>query len=174
MAGTALRFDFQGLVQTKEQLDRLMRFDRRELLQGIAAIGESQTKRRISDEKEAPDGTPWPAWSDSYAAQRPAGKSLLEASGGLYDSITGEADDNAAFWGSNKEYARIHQEGGKTSAHTIRASDAKALNIPGVGFRRSVKHPGSVIPARAFLGLSEINREEIEAEVYEFFEDLLQ
>lgn len=174
MAGAALRFDFQGLVQTKEQLDRLMRFDRRELLQGIAAIGEEQTKRRISDEKEAPDGTPWPAWSDSYAAQRPAGKSLLEDSGGLHDSITGEADESAATWGSNKEYARIHQQGGKTTPHTIQASSAKALNIPGVGFRRSAKHPGSVIPARPYLGLSEANREEIEAEVRAFFEDLLQ
>jgi phage virion morphogenesis protein len=174
MAGAAFRFDLQGLVQTKDQLDRLMRFDRRELLQGLAAIGESQTKRRISDEKEAPDGTPWPAWSDSYAAQRPAGKSLLENSGELYDSVTGEADENAATWGSNKEYARIHQDGGKTSAHTIRASEAKALQIPGVGFRKAVKHPGSVIPARPYLGLSDVNRDEIEAEVRAFFEDLLQ
>lgn len=174
MAGAALRFDLQGLVQTKEQLDRLMRFDRRELLQGLAVLGESQTKRRITDEKEAPDGSPWAAWSDSYAAQRPAGKSLLEDSGNLLDSITGVGDADAATWGSNLEYARIHQEGGKTSPHTIRPSDARALNIPGVGFRRSAKHPGSVIPARPYLGLSDANRNEIEAEVRAFFEDLLQ
>ncbi|WP_421793937.1 phage virion morphogenesis protein [Hydrocarboniphaga effusa] len=174
MAGAALRFDIQGLVQTREQLDRLMRFDRRELLQGLAQLGEMQTKRRISDEKEAPDGSAWPAWSDSYAAQRPAGKSPLEDSGGLYESITGEADDSAATWGSNKEYARIHQEGGTTSPHTIRADQAKALNIPGVGYRRSVKHPGSKIPARPYLGISDANRDEIEAEVRAFFEDLLQ
>jgi phage gpG-like protein len=54
--------------------------------------------------------------------------------------------------GSNLIYAAIHQWGGKTKAHEIRARHAKALRFNG-RFFKSVKHPGSEIPARPFLGV---------------------
>ncbi|MFA0026812.1 phage morphogenesis protein, partial [Vibrio sp. 10N.261.49.A5] len=34
-----------------------------ELLDSLGGIVESQTRRRIADEKTAPDGSPWPGWS---------------------------------------------------------------------------------------------------------------
>ena len=54
--------------------------------------------------------------------------------------------------GTNVRYARIHEEGGTVPPHTIRARRARALRFSIGGktiFRRSVKHPGSKIPARA-------------------------
>ena len=56
--------------------------------------------------------------------------------------------------GTTKPYAAIHEFGGRTAAHTIRARQAKALHFVLDGkdvFAKSVNHPGSVIPARPFL-----------------------
>jgi phage gpG-like protein len=52
--------------------------------------------------------------------------------------------------GSDRKYAAIHQLGGTTRAHLIKARKAKALRYGG-RFSRSVKHPGSRIPARPFI-----------------------
>ncbi|MCZ5371635.1 hypothetical protein O5698_23095 [Escherichia coli] len=41
-----------------------------ELLESIGAVVESQTRRRIIDEKTSPGGERWPDWSDGY--KRPA------------------------------------------------------------------------------------------------------
>jgi phage gpG-like protein len=54
--------------------------------------------------------------------------------------------------GDNVVYARIHEFGGRTSAHDIRPKTAKALRFPLGGrmaFAKVVHHPGSDIPARA-------------------------
>jgi phage gpG-like protein len=55
------------------------------------------------------------------------------------------------------EYARIHQEGGKTKAHDIKARNGKALSFTGRDgkqvVRKSVKHPGSEITARPYMGV---------------------
>jgi phage gpG-like protein len=54
--------------------------------------------------------------------------------------------------GTNVQYMGPHEFGGQTAPHVIRAKNGKALRF-GVGgrvvFRKSVKHPGSKIPARA-------------------------
>ena len=54
--------------------------------------------------------------------------------------------------GSRLKYAAIHEFGGKTQPHVIRAKNGKALAFR-IGqrlvFARQVKHPGSEIPARA-------------------------
>jgi phage gpG-like protein len=54
--------------------------------------------------------------------------------------------------GSNLAYARIHQEGGKTKAHEIRARNAASLKFLGI-YRKLVKHPCSDIPSRPYLGV---------------------
>lgn len=55
-------------------------------------------------------------------------------------------------------YGRIHQFGGTTSPHVILPRKAKVLRWAGSGggsvFARSVNHPGSVIPARPYVGIS--------------------
>jgi phage gpG-like protein len=52
--------------------------------------------------------------------------------------------------GSNVEYAGIHEFGGQTRPHIIRAKNGKALMFAGI-FRKSVKHPGSKFKERAFI-----------------------
>lgn len=55
-------------------------------------------------------------------------------------------------------YGRIHQFGGRTAAHVIMPRKAKALRwFAGDGgkiFAKRVNHPGSVIPARPYVGIS--------------------
>ena len=76
------------LARYQRLLDTLGRSDHKaELLESIGAVAESQTRRRISDEKTAPDGTPWAPWSTDYAKTRHGNQSLLQGDGDLLDSI---------------------------------------------------------------------------------------
>ncbi len=73
--------------------------------------------------------------------------------GGLHaftPEVSGQNVSNSI--GDNVIYARIHEFGGRTSAHDIRPKTAKALRFPLGGrmaFAKVVHHPGSDIPARA-------------------------
>lgn len=89
-----------------------------------------------------------------------AGYSILQDSGRLAGSITSAFDGSSATVGTNVLYAAIHQFGGQTKAHVIRAKNAKALAFGGV-FRKSVNHPGSKIPARPFLTISPAGEQKI-------------
>lgn len=74
--------------------------------------------------------------------------------GRLRQSILYELHGSQAHVGTNVEYARIHELGGTTAPHLIVPRKAKALRFEidgNVVFRASVKHPGSVIPARPYL-----------------------
>jgi hypothetical protein len=55
--------------------------------------------------------------------------------------------------GSNVSYAAIHEFGGRTAPHEIRPKEAGGILSFMLGgkriFARSVKHPGSMFPARA-------------------------
>jgi len=101
-----------------------------ELMENIAALVESQTRRRIQEEKTSPDGEPWPEWSEDYAeskhgadrahwdiiphgtASPQGGHSYLQLDGGLLDSITSEATADEAIVGSNLVYAAAQHFGG--------------------------------------------------------------
>lgn len=131
------------------RLNALGDLDRAALLEGIAAEVESQTRRRLSDEKEAPDGTPWPEWSDNYAATRQSQHSLLESTGSLIDSIESVVSDDHAETGSNLIYAAIQNLGG---------TDDMA--------------PGpAAIPQREFIGLSDGNLIDLQHLVDDFTDD---
>ncbi|WP_158810114.1 hypothetical protein [Beijerinckia sp. L45] len=61
-------------------------------------------------------------------------------------------------------YAAIQEYGGRTAAHDIVATKALALRFAGAGgpaFAKRVHHPGSMIPARSYLGsaLAELQAE---------------
>ncbi len=81
------------------------------------------------------------------------GGQVLQDSGQLAASVVTDHGSNFAQIGSNKEYAAIHQFGGKTKAHTIKAVNKKALAFGGK-FARQVNHPGSDIPARPYLPIT--------------------
>ena len=71
MAGIELQIDLDGLAPALSQLNRLgAEMPAGDVLANIGALVESQTRRRVSSDKTAPDGTPWPAWSPAYSATR--------------------------------------------------------------------------------------------------------
>lgn len=107
------------------------------LLEAVGAEVESQTRRRLAEEKRGPDGEPWPPWSAAYAAGRHGGHSLLRGEGGLLDSIRHEAGPEEAVIGSNLVYAAIHQFGGAEA--------------------------GQALPARPYLGLAAADEADLAA-----------
>lgn len=147
--------DASDMADAMQRLRPLLDFDAEELMTGIAALGESQTRRRITDEKTGPDGTPWPP--------NAAGTPILVATGQhLLASVAWRASATEAEWGASWEFAHVHQEGA-----VIVPKDAKALmfNLGG----RMVAAKRVSIPARPFVGLSPDN----EAEILELVTDFL-
>jgi phage gpG-like protein len=121
-------------------------------LQQIAHAGglalKKVTAEAFKNEADPATGTKWKARTD---INNP--KKLLVQRGTLRRSITFNAfPDGSVIIGSNLVYARIHQEGGQTKAHEIKARNVKALKFLGI-YRKWVKHPGSKIPARPYLGV---------------------
>lgn len=104
---------------------------------GLASIA----KRSFTDPALRP--APWPARRDGSAA-------TLRQSGTLAKSIRGIGNSTAAVVTSDRQYAAIHQLGGRTRPHVITPRNGKALKTP-YGFFKKVNHPGSNIPARPFL-----------------------
>lgn len=134
MTGVALRVDLRGIEQVQARIDELAAVDRAQLLDDAGALVESQTRRRIADEKTGPDGQAWPAWSPGYAKTRHGGHSLLRAESGLLDSVQHLVTGDEVEIGSNLVYAATHQFG----------------------------DPKRKIPARPYLGLSTDNAREVE------------
>lgn len=92
-----------------------------------------------------------PKWDESTRVKREGGQTL-SLTGRLRRSFTVEAGNDRVAVGTNVIYAAIHQFGGKTSPSVIRPKKAKALFWRGARHAvKSVKHPGSKIPARPFL-----------------------
>ncbi|WP_221238450.1 phage virion morphogenesis protein [Roseospira visakhapatnamensis] len=102
--------------------------DRREALEIMGGVAESAARRRIAEDKEDPAGTPWPEWSEKYAATRHENQSLLMSEGHLIDSLQTVVSGDTALVGSPLVYAAIHQFGGEPV--------------------------GMAIPERPYLGLS--------------------
>jgi phage virion morphogenesis protein len=90
-------------------------------------------------------GRPTP-WKKSRRVERGGGQTLSDK-GRLRNSFTCDATADKVTIGTNVEYAPHLQFG--TKPRIIRPNKAKALNIPGIGFRKKVNHPG--MPARPFL-----------------------
>lgn len=97
---------------------------------------------------------------------------LQTHSGALAASILSSIDDDESGTtltasSAGVPYAAIQELGGKTAAHEIIATNAKALAFSAQGglvFTKKVNHPGSIIPPRSYLAssLSEL-RDEIES-----------
>ena len=131
-------------------------------------IGEEllrSTRERFALQED-PDGHKWQPLKDSTKANKAAhgygSQNILTMRGHLRDSIRYQADEQGVRIGTNRIYGAIHQFGGTTRAHEIKPANKKALAWPGARYPvRSVKHPGSVIPARPFLGISERDKTRI-------------
>ena len=111
MSGAGIRFDLVTDPRLANRLDRLAELDTDELLRGIGAEVESQTRRRIAVDKTSPDGSAWPDWSPEYAKTRHSGQSLLQGAGHLLDSLTHQVEGDSVLIGSPLVYAATHQFG---------------------------------------------------------------
>lgn len=152
MTGTALTLSVEltGLEQAVQRLAKIGRPGAlKDLLEGLGAEVEAQTKTRIEEDKAGPDGTDWPDWDKDYAKTRHDNQSLLQAQGGLLDSIRYYADNESVAVGSNLVYAAIHQFGGA-----------------------EVGRPW--LPARPYLGLSDDDTSDLEDIIEDHVEALLQ
>ena len=131
------------IEQAAAALARLTAADFDVLAQGIGALVEDQTKRRIADDKTAPDGAPWADWSAGYreSMARPGRtnpRSLLVGSPShLLHSIQSYTSGDTVQVGTPLIYGAIHQFGG----------DPAQGHAP--------------IPARPYLGLSDENAAEV-------------
>jgi len=151
---------------------------RAELLDSIGAVAESQTRRRITSEKESPGGVPWQDWSSSYAKTRHGNQSLLLGNGDLLDSITYVTERNQVRVGSPLKYAGVHQEGFSGSVSVgphqrlIRQAFGRALKHPvwqSVGAHSRMMN----IPQREWLGLSNANSNELLHVIGDFWKEVL-
>ncbi|WP_410499697.1 phage virion morphogenesis protein [Chitinibacter sp. S2-10] len=141
-----------------------------------AAASPAPLMRNIADimldaveENFAQEGRP--RWQGLKPPGRSGGK-ILQNSGRLAAGITPSSDANSAKVGTNVKYAAIHQFGGQTRPHLIVARNAKALKF-GNRYAKSVKHPGSKIPARPFLVLQPDDEAEIEFTVSEYLRGVI-
>tara|TARA_R110002020_G_scaffold15555_35_gene55431 strand:- start:9544 stop:10041 length:498 start_codon:yes stop_codon:yes gene_type:complete len=159
-AGVSITVDLSEFDAELARLGPVIEPDMEELVASIGALGESQTRRRISDEKTAPDGTPW--------KENRTGTPILHQTGrNLLDSVAFVSDADSAEWGATWEFAHVHQDGAVIEPRTAKMLRFKGPN--GVIFAKKV-----TIPARPFVGLSDANREEISDLVTDFFGDLIR
>ncbi len=158
MSGLSIHFDVDDLTAGLARLKPIFEFEPVELMTTLGALGDSQTRRRITDEKTAPDGTPW-------APNREGTSILLKTGQHLLASVAWTASDEMAEWGASWEYAHVHQDG-----MTIVPKEAESLAFQMGGqtvFAKSV-----TIPARPFVGLSDENVREIVDVVTDHFQVL--
>lgn len=145
---------------TAEQLERALEADlallrdTAPLMAGIAAELLAETELNFQLEGR-------PRWM-GLQVPRPGGK-ILQRSGQLAGSITPFHSPEEAGIGTNKPYAAIHQFGGQTRPHVIKARNKKALAFGGI-LVRQVNHPGSRIPARPYIPILPDGSLEPEAE----------
>ena len=157
MGGAGLEVKFDG--EYEKIMEALQRASS-PALQRIAQAGglalKNLSRKAFSEEADPATGAKWASLKAprGEGAKSPGSTSpVLKDRGTLRRSISFNAfPDGSAIIGSNLVYARIHQEGGKTKAHEIRPRNAKALRFKGI-YRALVRHPGSDIPARPYLGV---------------------
>ena len=148
MSGVGLTYDLSKLASVENRVDQLGKINRRALLDMIGATVESQTRRRITDDKEDPDGNKWDPWSEKYAAKRQGGHSLLEGDGILLGSLgyaVSMVGDQVEI-GSNMIYAATQNYGDEERN----------------------------ISARQYLGLSDDDEAELDEAIDNFLERVLQ
>ena len=132
MSGVAYSVDLD-LSVAAGALDRLSHDQLHGIVQAIGSLAEDQTKRRIADAKRGPGSEVWPDWSADYARTRRAHHSLLVGEGHLLGSIASYVTGLEAAVGTNLVYGAVHQFGSADGA----------------------------IPARPYLGVSDVDAAEI-------------
>ncbi|BCB26473.1 hypothetical protein SKTS_13590 [Sulfurimicrobium lacus] len=162
MSGIVLRADVED-SGIRDELNRLIALGRNpsDAMRDIATYGENSTRERFKLQID-PDGN---RWKPSLRVQLRGGRTLTK-DGHLGNSITSRSSKDVAEWGSNREYAAIHQIGFdgqiKIPAHqreisTVFGKKLKSkmtVNVSGYTLRQR-------IVARAYLGTNAENAADI-------------
>ncbi len=149
-------------VNDAEMISAIRNLQRRvaDMEPALGEIGsrlENSTLQRF-ETQTSPEGI---AWKASLRAKRQKGQTLTDTAR-LRQSITHNVRRGEVEVGTNVVYAAIHQFGGHTGPRTIRPVNRKALYWPGAAHPvKKVEHPGSDMPKRAFLGISQGDRRAI-------------
>lgn len=170
MAGNTISIDFNPsrAIAGLSGLDAGLR-DTTPLMEQLSEYLWRSTGYRFKSQTD-PEGTPWQALSPRYLETKSRNKDrILTLRGYLRSSFVKKHDAKTARVGSNSVIAAIHQFGGRTRPHVIEPRYKKALAFGGA-VRKSVQHPGSDMPARPFLGLSEADRNEIREIAIDFMQ----
>lgn len=147
MTGVSIEVDVSDFKGIFRRLEPILNFEPTELMTTLGALGESQTRRRIAEEKTAPDGTPWKPNLEGTSILMKTGQHLLA-------SCAFTASATEAEWGAAWEYAHVHQDG-----MTIIPKNKSRLVFTVGGVKVFAKEV--TIPARPFVGLSADNISEI-------------
>lgn len=129
------------------------------------ALGETLRtihKKRFEQEQRSPDGQAWQALSPHYARHK-RGEKILVGQGYLKNTLRYNVTSHHVEFGSDRPYARLHQYGG-----TIRPKNARVLKLGNYGYAKQI-----TIPARAWLGLNDNNRELLLQKTEHYLQSLL-
>ncbi|WP_300785907.1 phage virion morphogenesis protein [uncultured Desulfovibrio sp.] len=156
--------------QLMDSLSRLIALgrDTTPIMRGLAGIMRSAAEDAFDLERDPVTGAQWAPLNEAYKKQRYAegytGRTL-NRTGRLRQSLSVRYGRDFALVGVNAPYAAAHQFGALTAPHIIRARFKKALSFYSRNgervVRKAVRHPGSVIPARPFLGVGEEHKAEM-------------
>lgn len=139
-----------GVDVAIEGLSRLDGVHPADLLEVTGAVIESQTRRRLSEEKRTPDGEPWREWGKRYARTRKPHHKLLENDGDLIASIDHLINGGSELLvGSALPYARRQNDGDDNP------------------------DPDRGIPARTYIGMSHDGRAEVMEVIMDFIRSTL-
>jgi phage virion morphogenesis protein len=156
MAGAGIEVTLDGEFSAiLAALNRASRHSKRAIADFMGGELHEISMKAFADEADPVTGKKWEPLK--YPPSDGDGHKILQDNGTLRDSLTWDAqNDGAVVFGSNRVYARIHQQGGTTRAHPIKARNGRVLSFLKNGKRvtvKSVKHPGSRIPARPYMGV---------------------
>lgn len=115
MNGVAITIEVHDLAAANALIARFASLDEAALLQAIGVIGEAQTRKRIQEEKTAPDGAAW-------APNREGGSILHRSGEHLADSLAFEVGAGEVSWGRPGST--------RTSTRTARSSTPRARRCP--------------------------------------------
>ncbi|MXV35832.1 MULTISPECIES: phage virion morphogenesis protein [unclassified Saccharibacter] len=130
------------------------------LLSDIGLKMVDRTKERIEREV-SPDGSPFAPLNPLYASTK-KGPGILRESGSLRRTIYKQIEGNRLIWGSNMNYAAVHQFGAIIKPKT---QSALEFSIGGRVFKRQ----SVTIPARPYLGFNEADRQATVETLQTFF-----
>lgn len=134
MTGAKIQISSEGAQAVSDVLTQLVN-NLDDLAPALGNVGEHLmlTHRDHFDQQRSPDGDPWQPLSPEYAKRKKKNKDkILRLNDILRDTFAYNVGDESLEFGTNMEYAAIHQFGGTSDM------------IPRL----------AVIPARSFLGLS--------------------